>query len=387
LKTIKPKHYISIAIAATTLSLSAFQEVADGELFVTLDSSIKHDSNIYARTGGSNDNIFKSKPGLQFIRNKGLISLDTNVGVEIGHFLENTNENYEALKSSFTLSFPNEKKSEWTGKLSGGFNQTEEANPDNTTIGRTKTDTVNVDTSVTKSLVSSWKAGVDLGYKNKNELTQGNLDSDEYKVTVSGIYNYSDALDFSVNYAYKNVSFARDTTTGIKRSYNENFFYLGAKGDLLPRLSGEVNAGGQQYDGNGNIRKNMVPFAFARLIYDLTAQTKAELSAGSDYSYTPGADSKRSESVGFKLIRDFNDKWTANAGIKYANEYYGAARNTAGTKRKENDVITYSTGLKYTFVKDLANAFIDVSYEDTDSNDAASKYDRALYELGVNLKY
>ena len=78
---------------ATALALVKFNEGRD-QIFVTGTMTIGYDSNIFSNNTNESDVVTSTTLALEYVRRAGMISVNGNVGWNLGSFAENGSENF-----------------------------------------------------------------------------------------------------------------------------------------------------------------------------------------------------------------------------------------------------------------------------------------------------
>jgi hypothetical protein len=146
---------------------------------------------------------------------------------------------------------------------------------------------------------------VGLGYDNTNYKPASYRDSQWFEVPVKYYYKYQPKLDFSAGVRYRSNKISG--ASGADSS--EVFYSVGARGEITPKLVGEVSVGYITFDPDAGKSQSSIGLD-SNLTFSLTPKTSLNLTASNRYGYGAFGDSYRISTIsgGFDtaLTNDFH---------------------------------------------------------------------------------
>lgn len=222
-------------------------------------------------------------------------------------------------------------------------------------------------------------------------------DRETVRVPLDLFYELTPKVDLSVGYTYTNVeieeTFNPVTLRGVSGyETNSHFINVGARGNLLPKLSGFFKAGYRMRDSDdSSITIGGLP----------AGSTNREDSGmlGLDADFTWSASPKLTVNLG--LSRDFGvggeGQSTENSSVKLSGSYsisprYSASANLGYTLRdyvntgREDD--QYNAGLRFSYSLNEHWRFsTGYTYIENNSSDANRSYENHTVDLTATLRY
>ena len=234
-------------------------------------------------------------------------------------------------------------------------------------------------------------------------------DREVLDVPFDVFYELTPKVDLTVGYVYTNTDIEKrilptaDPLVGLETAgyeTNSHFFNVGARGNLLPKLSGYFKAGYRVRSSDDSARRNVVLSSGATTGAALSSTTRDNtgmLGLDADLNWT--ASPKLQVRLG--MSRDFGVGGEGNStenssvnltGMYSINSYFSASSNLGYTLRDYTDNNRednqYLAGLRLTYRPNEYWSFATgYTYSDNSSNQANSSYVNHTVDLTATLRY
>ena len=376
----------------------------DIDIFFNGLSSVRWQSNVfYDEADEQDDVVFKVSPGFEMNVGRGLSDLDLNIitRYDIIRYDELSYLDDELFHIRAISSY---RSSRWDVDGLVSYNEMQSSGKDesNNREGQsTESESIRANLNGEYRLFPKFSVGSGVNYSDKQYQDREELaDRESFKVPVDVFYELTPKVDLSVGYTYTttDVSGTMFGDTLNRRevgSYDkeDHFFNIGARGDLLPKLSGSFKVGYRTSDSSIQTFANGNPGVPTSTNRD--SRGTMGLDASFTYSNTPKL------STALKLHRGFDvggegqgtTKTSANLSASYTiNSNYAASANSGYTLReyetsgREDNV--YNMGFRLSYVPNrywrLSTGY---NYNKNDSNLQIQSYEAHMVDLSATLRY
>ena len=233
--------------------------------------------------------------------------------------------------------------------------------------------------------------GAGLNYTDKNYDDDDLADRTTYRVPLDLFYELTPKIDLSVGYIRTDTEISSRNVGGIKYgSYDtdSNFFNVGMRGDLLPKLSGFFKVGYTESNSDSSTINGVK--------YDRGSDDSM---LGLDANFTYAATPKLTTTLG--LNRSFGtadegdgtENTGGDLGATYSiNSYFAASGNLSYLHReytesgREDD--RYGAGLRLSYTPNQYWRFSGgYRYADNDSDRRGESYTSNNFDLSASLRY
>lgn len=343
------------------------------QVFVFGHVNVTHDSNIYADNSGRDDTQTSASLGLEFIRRRGVIGVNSTAKVDFIRFGRFTDENTANPEFSLQLSKAN-------GRTTGDFElRAYRASRADSAINLRTTSwnyplALNIRYPVNEKLYLASASGyVRRDFQDNATL----LDATDFSQGFDIFYVYNSRLDLVLGYRL------RVTDTSLRRS-RDHAVNIGATGGLLPKVNGTVRLGYQTRSGVGQPASGSEgQFTIAaELDWAPTPRLSFAAQASRDFVTTAVGDSVDSFGAMLNATYSFNRRLDLDAGVSYGtNQFISQV-----PPQRTDDFLAWTAALRYTL-----NAHVTVvasgSYLQNWSTIALADFDRITYSLDVSSRF
>lgn len=367
-----------LALAALPLA-RADLSVARGSLSLTAVLDEEYDSNIFLNQFRTSDWHTTFTPGLKFVRDAGLIRLDTNAGVAFQRFQRYDTENSSDPFADASLRWTQE-ESNVDSRVSATYRRASQANID----VNTRTRAEDLGGRIFFGHFPAEKLGYHLnaGYNNQNFLLDGMSDIRTRDVSGDVRYHYSTKLDAFVGVG-KRWSDTYHVPVFLNSFDSEDVsLKVGVEGEILPKVTGQLAAGWVRRSF-----KNVLGGSQSGALLDtsLTWRPDDEMSvrllANRDFDTTPVDQSVMRQVTGIETHRQIREKLGITLGYSHAvSRYIGV-----GVSRRDSSNI-YLLGADYQLTKTW-KAGVHANYAATDSNVVVSDYNHFVGGANVSVQF
>jgi len=365
------KNYARIALVSAALGTAAhaapFLAIGDGaELFVTGTLGIRSDDNVFLTANETSDTIFDINPGLEITFGKDAALKGSLTLVDsFANYSDNSKLNTNLFAGDFRASYDDGKLKL---KFNTGFHELNQNAPDIQGLTRRDQFVVGAGAEVEISQITSVGAGVNFDHTNYKRLGYG--DSDDFTVPVNFYYKWTEKVDLSLGYRYKNY----ETTVGLDST--DHYFNVGARGKFTPKLSGQFSAGVTTRDFASGGSETLPGFD-ASLSYELTPKTSLQFGGSNDFGTSPQGQQQKNLSFSSSVNINVDEQWSFNAGLSLRSvDYY----------TRTDDYLEGTIGGGY-----IVNAHVKVNvsyvYRNNDSELAGGDFKNNVFSVSASLRY
>ena len=353
----------------------AFVKSAEGhnELFVVGSLATGFDSNINSAAEGKSDLITSTTVALNYIRNAGLIGVNSELSWTRADFAENAAESFS--DPTLTLEF-NKKTGRTTGSLS--FSAGRQSQADASINQRT--------VAWNYSTAFNWKYPVMDRYSVGGTLSYGLIDYTGTTSTLTDLTTKSASTDLFYRYDSQRELLAgyriRQSDTSANNQSTDHSVTTGVSGKILAKLRGSVRAGYQVRQEGSSGQSFGSTTASAALTWAVNKRFTLTGTVEKDFSTTSAESSV--DNLSFNLAAQYvlTYQWAVFSGVGTGDSLF-----LNGTDLDRKDFYaTWNTGLAYT-LNDHLRTSLSYSYFQNWSNRDTSSFDRSTLTLNVSTRW
>ncbi len=312
-----------ITLSSAAASAAPFLAIGDGaELFATGTVGVRADDNIFLASAKTSDTIFEITPGLDMTFGKdSQLKGDLSLMDQFNSYASHSSLNTNLFSGDFRSNYDD-------GKLkmgfSTGFHELNQNTVDNRGLTRRDVSNIAGNGETEISQITSIGGGVTFTHTRYKRAGYGNLD--DTTVPLNFYYKMTPKLDVSGGYQY------RDFQTTVGKNSTDNFFNVGARGELSPLLTGQFRVGYLNRKISSGSDFNMLGLD-GSLSYELTPKTALQLTISNGPDTSPQGQQQKNFAIGGSVNFAIDDQWSANAGLNYRAIDYGTRTDdyTEGT--------------------------------------------------------
>ena len=369
------------------------------DVFFNGSSSLQWQSNVFNDDDDDQDDLkFTVSPGFEVNVGRGVSNLDLSIITrydiicydDLSH-LDNELFHIKAISSY--------KSSRWdvNGSVSFDESQSTTGYGDDNRKGRlTESDNTAARLNGEYRLSPKFSFGSGVNYSDREYTDDDGLaDRETYSIPSDLFYELTPKVDLSVGYTY--------TTSDVGSTLNGNYYVgsydreghflnVGARGNLLPKLSGFFKVGYRYNDpDDSNIRIGGVPSGST----DRDSSGTMGLDADFTHLTTPKVTTKLGLHRGFGIGGEgqSTENTSANLSASYSiNTNYSASANFGYTFRdyvdQDREDNVYRTGVTFSYVPNQYWRFsTGYSYSENDSDRDGQSYESHTLSLSASLRY
>lgn len=346
---------LAAALAAGVSSAHALVTLGtDSELFLTLNTSAQYNDNLFLSSPKVDEFIFDLTPGFRvdYGRNS-LVKGQFSYGEDFQIFGDRSHLNTSLSRVTGDAAYDDGKNKL---ALAGSFQQADQATRD---IRRNDESLVHrdiVSLRAVDELLFTAKTSVSVGasYDRTDYKKPGYVDLSAYTIPVKYYYKVLPKLDLSGGYRYRNSNLGRG---GIDS--DAHFFSVGARGELTPKLTGEIAIGYDEFKPTTGKNRSSVGLE-ASLAYAYSPKTSFTFGANNGFGYTALGESNRAGGLNAGVSAQLTSDWRFDAsalytGFSYVNsdrsdDYY---MGQAAATYTVNEIVSVSGA--YAYAKNKSN--------------------------------
>jgi len=401
--------FVSFSIVVQAAPLVSIGDNVD--VFFNGSSSVQWQSNVFYDDADEQDDIrFTVSPGFEVNVGRGLSNLDLSIVTryDIVRYDELSDLDSEQFHIKAISSY---RSSRWDVDGLVSYDEQQSSGKDGNTNQKgqlTQSENIRANLNGEYRLSPKFSVGSGVNYSDKQYKDQESLaDRVSFTVPVDIFYELTPKVDLSVGYAHSSTDvgeIARGADfgggfTGIKTSSydkTEHFFNIGARGELLPKLSGFFKVGYRTSDSDDSTTQtfeNGTPTVAGSTNRD--SRGTVGLDANFTYAATPKLTTAFALHRGFGVGGEGQGTTTtrANLSANYAiNSNYSASANFGYTLREyeaaDREDNVYSTGVRLSYVPNRYWRFsTGYNYSENDSNAPGQGYEAHSIVLSASLRY
>lgn len=206
-------------------------------------------------------------------------------------------------------------------------------------------------------------------------------DREKYTIPFDVFYELTPKVDLSVGYAYSETDVSDRPATLGDTSYTkeDHFFNVGARGKLLPKVTGFFKIGyrtGDDINSDGDSRDTLG--LTSSLSWAATPKLSHSLGLSRDFGVGGEGDSNVTTSVNLNTNYSINSFYAATAHVRYALQDYDSGR-------EDNQ---YHLGLRLEYTPNQYWRFgAGYTFSENDSDRFGSSYTEHTVDLTATLRY
>lgn len=355
--------------AGGAMNAVTLPEGEDGGLRFDNVLTAHYDSNIEGVKDGESDVEMTYSPTVGFTSQSGLLGLDARVGGVFGFFADQSEYDYQLIRSNVAVTYPNTPDIPYTLTLSGGYNETSDV--DTFSGRRLEYGVAAASASFRYNVNERWGFRVsgrwsDLDYDDSRFSSQttkgGGLDL---------VYIYSEKLDVFLGYSYSDMDASTDA--------EDHTFRLSLEGDITPKLTGTLGFGYQiretEFDESGD------PYVNLSLGWAVNERFELVASGNMGFFTTSAGSSGQRMSAGLAGVLALGGAVSASLGVNWQEQSY----DTFGLDR-DDEFLAYRAGILWQLGLS-ASLEASITYSDVDSTVDRLVYDRLRAGLGFTYSF
>jgi hypothetical protein len=374
-------------------------------------SSVRWQSNVfYDEKDEQEDVTFTVSPGFEINVGRGLSDLDLSIitRYDIIRYDELSDLDNELFHIKAISSY---RSSRWDVDGLVSYDEMQSSGKDGNTNRKgqlTESENIQANLNGEYRLSPKFSVGSGVHYSDKQYQDQEDLaDRKSSKIPVDVFYELTPKVDLSVGYTYTTTDVSGtmlgDTVNGREMgSYDKegHFFNVGARGELLPKLSGSFKVGYRTSDSDDSSTVNYsTVFPGPTVTTPSSTNRNSRGTMGLDASFTYSASPKLTTAL--RLHRGFDvggegqgtTKTSAKLSASYSiNSNYAASANFGYTLREyetsDREDNVYNTGFRLSYVPNrywrLSTGY---NYNKNDSSLQQRGYEAHMVDLSATLRY
>ena len=388
--------FVGLPIAMQAAPLVSIGDSVD--VFFNGSSSLEWQSNVFSdETNEVDDFKYTVSPGFEVNVGRGLSNLDLSIitRYDVVRFDEVTDLDNELFHIKAVGSYAGSRLSV-NGLVSYDESQSNGQDGNDNQKGKlsaSETTAANLNGEYTLSPKFSFGAGVNYNYREYKESSSA--DRESYTIPLDIFYELTPKVDLSIGYTYTSTE-VFSTVSGASgvSGYDkeQHFVNVGARGDLLPKLTGSFKIGFNTMDsddpstrdGNGpegrSDRDSDSSLGLdASFTYLATAKVNTQLSLNRNFDVAGQGESTEATRVDLSANYSINTQYTATANLGYT------LREYVDTRREDDN---YRTGVILSYVPNQYWRFsTGYKYTENSSSDAGQSYEAHVINISASLRY
>lgn len=392
----KPLHKASLPlvlllVAATHQTSTASPLVSIGDntdIFFNGSSNVQSSSNVFRReTDEESDIMLSLKPGFELNVGRGASNLDFSVVTqyEIRRYADLNDLDTELFSIQANSAYQTSRLD-----LSGSvfFREQKAATSDSLINDLVESDVTGgrIDSEYRFSPKFSFGAGYkynETEYKDQASLA----DRERFTIPLDLFYELTPKVDLSVGYSYGETDVAA-LVTPARAAYTteDHFFNVGARGNLLPKLTGFFKVGYRDRDSDrANASSNSTLGLDSNLTWAATPKLTNTLALSRDFGVGGEGTSSEDTSINLSSSYAINSNYAASAFVGYSLRDYANDREDK----------QYRLGLRLNYTPNQYWRFgAGYTYSENDSDDPTQAPNRSIrsfqdhtFDLTASLRY
>jgi hypothetical protein len=373
----------SMLSSAAWLQASPLFSVDTGvDVFFDGSSSLRWSSNVFRDAGDEVDDLLWTvTPGFEVDFGRGASNADFVVGAsyEVLNYLDRPDLDAELAHVDARGSY---EAARLVLEGSAGFDERQSGSSDRDDVNLdgdlTESEVVSADFSGEYQFSPKFSFGVGVEYQELEYVSDNAgsfADLEEVAVPVNVFYELTPKVDLSLGYSRRDSDVA---ATVLDAAYDKevSFYSVGARGELLPKLSGLLQLGVVEVESN-RVDDRMFG-ADLDLDYVISEKLTSSLALSRDYGVAGTGAVTENTSATLRANYTIDAKYSVSANVGYDLREYEDGR--------EDD--QYSAGVSLSYVVDqnwrLGAGY---TYSETESTQAASSYVDHTFDLSASLRY
>lgn len=378
----------SLWLAPLSLNASPLVSIGDNaDLFFNGSSSVRWTSNLFRdEVNETSDVIFTVTPGLELNVGRGMANADFSIltSYDLVFYGDNNDLNTGLFHIKALGDYQD---SRWDLRGSVSFDEYQTTTGDANRPGELiESEAVRFSLRgeyqfSPKFSLASGASYIDYAYVNGSELDFA--DYTYLTVPVDVYYEMTPKLDLSLGYVYGLRQVDDSVVRGPGYDTTSHFFNLGARGELLPKLTGFFKVGYRIKDAEGTRDDSGMLGLDGDLTWATTAKLTNTLRFSRDFGVGGEGDATEVTSLNWVSVYSINPYWSANGNLGYSFREY--VDGYAGFDREDNQ---YSVGARASYAPNSYWTFsAGYTFMKNDSNLVGFSYDEHAVDLAATLRY
>jgi hypothetical protein len=330
--------------AAATLSFAAIELDPGSELFATVNTGLQYNDNVLlSQDGKKSDEIFDIAPGLLATWGQAAeFNGQASFSEDFSEYFSNSSLDSNLAKADLLANYND---SVTIFNAIAFFHQVDQATRDvrgaDSLIHRNLS---HVELGVENQIASKTTLKLGFAYDDTAYQNPAYVDWRWYEFYLNGYYKVEPKLDLSAGVRYKENQLGAGGFDS-----NEYYYYVGARGELAPKLTGEFTVGYNESQLNGHGTKNGLGLE-STFTYAYTPKTTFMFAANDDFGYS--GDGTAYKTFGFSggIESAISDVWKVDGLLMYGDYSYTTVVRT-------DDFYQAQISATYNITKEMSLAF------------------------------
>ncbi len=367
----------AVVAFAFPMHLAALWEAADGEIFLSLNTSITADSNIGSNAAELSDTIYAVTPGIAFERSRGRGSLSLGAQYEIERAGKYDAYDSENLSADFSLNMD----ATPSGRLRGGVNAGyfDGARVDRFENRRLSQKSFNLGLNGAYEITPKLNSRLTTSYDETRPETLADYDRSSIRLGLG--YKMRPLISTFMDVRFTKSTSDHQDGPGSRADTSGKALMFGVEGEITARLSGSIGVG---YDWSES-ELGGIDTEYSGVTYDVSLdwqpreRTSVSLTASNGIrAASRGAVEYMSIELAAKQEIGLNMSATAGIGLR-SNDYESEFRG-------DDDIVDASLTYNYAFSRNISVG-ARFAYTDSDSSIDLFSYSRTVWTLFGNVRY
>jgi len=352
------------------------------DLFFNGSSSLRWASNVFRNERNESDDlIWTVSPGFELDLGRGASNADFSVVTRYDIV------RYQDLDSLDTELFHIRADGSYRGSrldlsASASFDESKTNSGENNALSDLiEFDTTAANLGVEYRVSPKFSFGSGVGYLEREYVNFRNFFADRETVSLplDVFYELTPKVDLSLGYQYSEVDVDDIAGGALGYTQESSFYNIGARGNLLPKLTGFLKVGYRERDSRVGLDDNGMLGLDADLTWSATPKLSLMLGLSRDFGVAGAGDSTEDTSVDLSAYYLINTQFSASANLGYTQRDYS-------TSAREDD--QYLMGLRFSYSPNQYWSFsTGYTYDENSSNYAGSSYESHTLDLTATLRY
>lgn len=387
---------VGLQVTAQAAPLVSIGDSVD--VFFNGSSSLQWESNIFNDEENQVDDLkFSVSPGFEVNVGRGLSNLDLSIitRYEIVRFNEVSDLDNQLFHIKAVSSYAG---SRWNVNGLVSYDESQSNGPDGNDNQKgqlSSSESINANVNGDYTLSPKFSVGAGVNYTNRIYDDDDQADRDSFTIPLDVFYELTPKVDLSIGYTYT-TSEVSGTKSGTaeQSSYDkdQHFLNVGARGDLLPKLTGGFKIGYNTMDsddpstrdggvaGANSDRDSSSSLGVdANFTYLATAKVTTSLTLNRDFDIAGQGESTEASRANLSASYSINTRYSATANFGYT------LREYVDTGREDNN---YRTGLSLSYVPNEYWRFsTGYNYTENNSSESGQSYKAHTVDVSASLRY
>lgn len=346
-------------------------------LFFNGSAGLRYDSNVALdETNELDDFVFSFTPGIEIaVGKKGTTPANITLVFreEILRYNDNDRFDTERFSASLKGTFDDPK---FKADFNAGFREQQSNTPSVNVIAdlvesELTTAGVNVEYNVSPKL----SFGGGLNYREQQYVTFTQLsDTESLTIPVNAFYEISPKLDATGGIRWRSTDIENRADT------DDVFVNVGLRGDLAPKVTGNIRVGFQQREFSGNQLSDEDGLSVeANATWAASPKVQLRGLAARDYGVSGTGETIEKTDLLGSAIYAYNELIQVTGSLGFTNQNYSESG-------RDDDILLFNSGVRYK-PNDYVTLSAQYRFQDNDSNRAGSSYTAHVLNFTAALRY